>query len=221
VRHSNEDSLIARDDIGLWAVADGAGGHGSGEIASAAVVAALADLPGGLAAAEILAQVRLRIGAVHVELQQRAAQEKADGIIASTALVLLARGDHLACLWAGDSRAYLCRAGQLSQLTRDHSVVQELVDAGIVAPEDAAGHPQSNAITRAVGATGPLELDKVTIRCAAGDVVLLCSDGLFNAVPEREIGVHLHRGVQADALIAAAIENGARDNVTAIIVAVR
>ena len=92
VRTRNEDSFVDRSDIGLWAVADGAGGYGAGDVASAAVAGALADLPAGLSAAEVLAQVRLRIGAVHGELQRRAGGDHK--LLASTAVVLLARGTH-------------------------------------------------------------------------------------------------------------------------------
>jgi protein phosphatase/serine/threonine-protein phosphatase Stp1 len=218
VRTRNEDTFVDRADIGLWAVADGAGGHGSGDVASAAVAATLADLPCGLSAAELLAQVRLRIGAVHAELQRVAAQAEDKHIIATTAVVLLARGEHCACLWAGDSRAYLLRDGSLSRLTHDHSVVQELVDAGLLAREAAEDHPQANVITRAIGADGPLELDKVSARIGQGDVLLLCSDGLFKALPESEIESRLSSGEEPQQLIDAALAAGARDNVTAIVV---
>ena len=218
VRTRNEDAFIDRSDIGLWAVADGAGGHGFGEVASAAVVACLSDLPVGLSAAELLAQVRLRIGAVHVDLQRRAGEREPAGLIASTAVILLVRDDHVACLWAGDSRAYLLREGGLTQLTRDHSVVAKMVEAGQLAPDDARHHPQANLITRAVGGYGPLELEKVTATLRLGDMVLLCSDGLFNAVPEEEIARHLAAGEDADAIVSAALAAGARDNVTALTV---
>jgi len=218
VRTRNEDSFVDRSDIGLWAVADGAGGYGAGDVASAAVAGALADLPAGLSAAEVLAQVRLRIGAVHGELQRRAGGDHK--LLASTAVVLLARGTHFACLWAGDSRAYLLRDGGLSRLTRDHSVVQEMVEAGLLTPQEAQAHPQANVITRAVGAHGPLELDKVSARLAGGDTILLCSDGLFNAISEHEIETRLAAGNSPDDLIEAALAAGARDNVTALVVSV-
>jgi len=218
VRERNEDAYVDRGDIGLWAVADGAGGHESGDVASAAVIAALADLPNGLSAAELLAQVRLRLGAVHLDLQRHAENGARQGIAATTAVVLMARGEHCACLWAGDSRAYLLRDGALSQLTRDHSVVQELVEAGMLAPEATEGHPQANVITRAIGAEGPLELDKVSARITPGDLLLLCSDGLFKALPEREIESRLSGGDEPEQLIEAALAAGAKDNVTAVVV---
>ena len=218
VRTRNEDAYVDRGDIGVWAVADGAGGHGAGDVASAAAAAALADLPAGLSAAETLAQVRLRLGAVHADLQRRAAAGPAGSLIATTIVVLMARGEHFACLWAGDSRAYLLRDGSLSQMTQDHSLVQSMVAAGSLAPEDAESHPQANVITRAVGSQEALELDKVAGRLMPGDVLLLCTDGLFKALPEREIAERLRGGHGADQLIEEALRMGARDNVTALVV---
>ena len=218
VRPRNEDNYVDRPDIGLWAVADGAGGHGAGDVASAAVAEALRDLPAGLSAAEMLAQVRLRMTAVNTDLQARAAAAGPGRIMATTVVALLARGGHYACLWAGDSRAYLLRGGALARVTRDHSVVQEMVEAGLIDDGDAESHPQANVITRAVGAAGELELDKVSSRIAPGDVFLLCSDGLFKALAESEIAALLAGGGGPDALIEAALANAARDNVTALVV---
>ncbi len=220
VRTRNEDAFADRGDIGVWAVADGAGGHGAGDVASAAAVAAIADLPAGLSAAEVLAQVRLRLGAVHAELQRRAAATGKGDIVATTVVVLMARGEHFACLWAGDSRAYLLRDGSLCQITHDHSLVQEMVEAGTLAPEEAEGHPQANVITRAVGSHEPLELDKVSGRIVPGDVLLLCSDGLFKALPEHEIARALAHGDGPEQLLEQALRAGARDNVTALVVRV-
>jgi protein phosphatase/serine/threonine-protein phosphatase Stp1 len=218
VRPRNEDAFIDRPDIGLWAVADGAGGHGAGDVASAAAIAALEDLPAGLSAAEMLAQLRLRITAVHAALQRQAQQAGPGRIIATTLVVLLARGGHYACLWAGDSRIYLLRQGVFTRLTRDHSLVQDLVDQGLLAEADAEAHPQANVITRAIGAEGELELDKVSARIVPGDLFLLCSDGLFKAIPEAGIAAMLAAGEGPQALLDAALANGARDNVTAVTV---
>lgn len=218
VRKRNEDAFVDRGDIGLWAVADGAGGHGAGDVASAAVAAALADVPPGLSAAEVLAQVRLRLNAVHRQLQQFAAQAVNGETPATTVAVLMARGEHFACLWAGDSRAYMLRSGQLSQITHDHSLVQELVEAGELSPEAAESHPQANVITRAIGGPDELQLDKVSGRIEAGDMLLLCTDGLFKALHESEIARLLLSGGGAEILIEQALRSGARDNVTALVV---
>ena len=218
VRTRNEDAFVDRSDIGLWAVADGAGGHDAGDVASAAAVAALAAIPAGLSAAEVLAQVRLRLDAVHGDLQRRAASSANGAIAATTVVVLMARGDHFACLWAGDSRAYLLRDGAMSQVTHDHSLVQEMVESGMLAPDEAEGHPQANIITRAVGSQDALELDKVTGRLQPGDMLLLCTDGLFKALRESEIAQMLVAGNGPERLLERAIQAGARDNVTALVI---
>jgi serine/threonine-protein phosphatase Stp1 len=218
VRPRNEDALLDRPEIGLWAVADGAGGHGAGDVASTAIVAALAAIPAGLSAAELLAQVRLRLTEVHVGLQEEAARRGPGRILASTVVVMLARGEHFAMLWAGDSRGYLLRNGLLQRVTRDHSLVQELVDQGTLREEDAESHPQANVITRAIGAQGELELDKVSGRIAAGDRYLLCTDGLFKTIPEGEIAAILARGGDPEAIVTDAVGRGARDNVSAVAV---
>lgn len=217
VRKRNEDSLVHRPDLGLWAVADGAGGHGAGDVASQAVAAALEAIPPGLSAAEILAQARLRLAGVHAELQAQAVALGEGRIIATTVVLLLARYGHFACLWAGDSRAYLMRDGILQRVTRDHSLVQEMVDQGTLTEAEAEAHPQANVILRAVGASGELVLDKVSGRIAPGDMLLLCSDGLFKAMPEEELAVMLTQGATAAAIIDAAVARGARDNVSVVL----
>jgi protein phosphatase/serine/threonine-protein phosphatase Stp1 len=220
VRSRNEDAFVDRGDIGLWAVADGAGGHGDGNLASSAVAAALSGMPAGLAAAEILAQVRLRLAGAHADLQRLAAERANGDVIVTTVVVLMARGDHFACLWAGDSRAYLLRAGTLCQMTHDHSLVQELVAAGALAPQDAESHPQANIITRAVGSEEPLQLDKVAGTLLRGDAILLCTDGLFKALREPEIAGVLAAGGEPEELLDMALKAGARDNVTVVVVKV-
>ncbi|WP_424813026.1 PP2C family protein-serine/threonine phosphatase [Roseococcus sp. YIM B11640] len=218
VRPRNEDNLVDRPDLGLWAVADGAGGHGSGDVASAAIADALGSIPPGLNAAEMLAQVRLRLAGVHGELKAKALARGTGGVIASTIVVLLARGGYYAALWAGDSRIYLLRDRQLLRLTRDHSLVQEMVDAGDLDPEAAEAHPQANIITRAVGAEGELELDKAADRMLPGDRFMLCSDGVFKELPEARIAELLAGGADAAELVRCAVEAGGRDNVSVVLV---
>lgn len=220
VRTYNEDRFVDRPELGLWAVADGAGGHQAGDVASSMIAAALDAMPAGLAAAELLAQVRLRITDTHAALCAEAARRGPGTIIASTVVVLVARDAHFACLWAGDSRAYLLRDGAMTQISRDHSLVQELVDAGEIRAEDAEGHPQANVITRAVGAeTDAFELDKVSGRLLPGDRFLLCSDGVCKTLPDAMIATLLGSpaGVPVtEVMIAAALARGATDNVTAV-----
>jgi serine/threonine-protein phosphatase Stp1 len=223
VRTRNEDNFVSRPDLGLWAVADGAGGHQAGDVASRTVAEALQAVPNGLGAAQILAEVRLRIGAVHEELIAEADRRGPGAMLATTVVVLIARHDHYACLWAGDSRAYLLRGRQFAQVTHDHSLVQELLDSGEISAAEAAVHPMSNVITRAVGARGgAFALDKMTDRLRVGDRFLLCSDGLFKTVPEPELAASMSgdAGAGAEQLLAAALARHADDNVTAITVEV-
>ncbi len=224
-RGHNEDAYVNRPDLGLWAVADGAGGHSAGEVASGMIAESLESIPPGLSASELLAEVRLRIKDTHEALREEAGRRGENVTIASTIVVMMARNEHFACLWAGDSRAYLLRGGALQQITRDHSLVQELVDAGAIRPEDAEKHPRANVITRAVGAAldDEFEMDKVSDRLMPGDRFLLCSDGLCKTLPAEDIATLLaaNDGVPPpEALIAAALTMNASDNVTAVTVEV-
>jgi serine/threonine protein phosphatase PrpC len=220
-RKHNEDAYVDRPDLGVWAVADGAGGHQAGEVASGMIADALEAITPGLSASELLAEVRLAIERTHDALREEATRRGPDVVVASTVVVMLARGEHFACLWAGDSRAYLLRRGVLRQVTRDHSLVQELVEAGAIKPEEAQNHPRGNVITRAVGAElDDFVLDKVSDRLVPGDRFLLCSDGLCKTLPEDEIAVLLGLidGTPPQALVDAALAANVSDNVTAVAV---
>lgn len=215
----NEDGFVNRPDLGLWAVADGAGGHESGEVASAEVVASLQGIDPGLSAAEMLVEVRARLEQAHARLREAAASRGADVLMATTVVVLLVRDDHFACLWAGDSRAYLLRGHELTRITRDHSLVQALVESGTITDSEAIGHPHANIITRAVGADSDApDLEKRTGQLMAGDRLLLCTDGLCKTLPDERLRDLLsaedHAG--AERLVAAALEARVSDNVTAI-----
>ncbi len=224
VRRHNEDAYLCRPDLGLWAVADGAGGHQSGELASGMIAAALDRLEPGLTAAELLPRVRVAMNETHTALLHEAGLRGAGTVIASTVVILVLRDTHFACLWAGDSRAYLLRQGALTQITRDHSLVQDLVDEGRLSLAAAEHHPQANVITRALGADGlDLELDKTIGTIEPGDRFLLCSDGLSKTLPVSEIAALLGApdGVPpTELLIAAALARKGSDNVTAVVVAI-
>jgi protein phosphatase/serine/threonine-protein phosphatase Stp1 len=222
-RRYNEDNYISSSHLGVWAVADGVGGHEAGDVASKTIVDALAGVPSGLSLGELIPEARLRLRDAHLSLQAEAARRGRDVVIASTVVVLLAQGDRYACLWAGDSRAYLLRAGVVQQVTKDHSLVQEMVDSGAITEEAAADHPQSNVITRAVGAGVPeLELDEVTGRLDSGDRFVLCSDGLWKTMQNSELAGLLDEGsdVPAERLLAGALQRKADDNITVVTVEV-
>jgi serine/threonine protein phosphatase PrpC len=221
VRQVNEDSLLARPDIGLWAVADGMGGHGGGDAASRAVVAALDTIRSADSAAELLAQFEHRI--IRANAEVRALARTRDlGTIGTTLAALLIRPPHYACLWCGDSRAYLWRKGAMSQISHDHSEVQDLIDRGILDASEAKTWPRRNIVTRAIGVAVEAELDLGEGQVVAGDRFLLCSDGLTNLVRDEEIAAALGDGAPNKAcedLVELTLQRGASDNVSVIVIA--
>ncbi|MGX2030701.1 MULTISPECIES: type VI secretion system-associated protein TagF [Methylocaldum] len=220
-RKINEDAFIERPDIGLWAVADGMGGHQAGDVASRAIVEALAALPATSDLDESVKNVESALKRVNDELWELARQSSTGQIIGSTVVVLLAIDDRCACLWAGDSRLYRHRAGRLEQLTHDHSPEGELSCFEILTNEKRTQRERSNVITRAVGADPVLVLDIMTFDLTEGDGFLLCSDGLDKEAGPIEIEEILEAGdcrERAESLIALAMDRGARDNVTVIVV---
>lgn len=223
VRRHNEDACLARPEAGLWAVADGMGGHEAGDYASQAVMEALASLSVSETLQAVLAEVKACLDGVNRHLRDVAAERGQNTIIGTTFVGLLAQGSQFACLWAGDSRLYRYRGLHLALISHDHSLVQEMVDQGALRPEDAEGHPRSNVITRALGATDTLQLEIRQGELLAGDRFLLCSDGLTRVVPETDIARLLSHGdpnEAAQSLVDAALERGGPDNVTVVVVQV-
>ncbi|HWE98917.1 MAG TPA: protein phosphatase 2C domain-containing protein [Caulobacteraceae bacterium] len=220
VRTANEDSLLVREDAGLWVVADGMGGHSNGAWASAGVVEGLnaVELTGPFDADADKIQAAIRqANATIVEMAEKSGKQ-----IGSTVVALYLKGAQYACLWAGDSRAYRLREGELAQLTRDHSAVQDLVDRGLIGADQARHHPMSNVVTRAIGVDHDAHADMVAGDIAGGDVFLLCSDGLMAVASNEEIALELVGRASRTAtqrLIEMALSRGAPDNITVIIVA--
>jgi protein phosphatase len=220
VREVNEDACLDLPESGLWAVADGMGGHTLGDVASRGVVESLRRLPAAGSLQESLRTARERLQAVNRQLCAEAAV-RALRVIGSTVVLLLACDRQCGCLWAWDSRIYLYRQGKLSRLTRDHSQVEELLSQGALSPEEAADHPLRHMITRAVGAAETLDLDEETVEVSDGDMFLLCSDGLSNEVSEEEICAALvggNCGQASEVLIELALKHGGRDNVSVVVV---
>ncbi len=221
VRKLNEDAFVSRPEIGLWAVADGAGGESAGDRASGLIVEALNKIGPPETAADFLIEVRDSLRAVNRLLRLEAAASGGHRLIASTIVTLLAFGQHFACAWAGDSRLYLHRNGRLRQISRDHSEVQEMVDCGMLTPEEARTHPRANVVTRAVGAEDDLTLEMVQDQVRAGDVFLLCSDGLTKMLEDSEIApLAAIRPIDGavDALIETTLRRGGTDNVTVVMI---
>ena len=216
VRKLNEDSFVDRPEAGLFAVADGMGGLSRGDHASGLLRSALEnialpdDLPGCVQA------LRDEIQGVNSELHAAVG----GGRQGSTIVAVVVRGASFACLWAGDSRLYRNGRAPLDQITRDHSLVQDLVDSGAVSPAAARRHPLSNRITRAVGVESRVDIDVAQGELRSGDRMLLSSDGLHGFVDEEEIARLVGAedlGAAADALIEAALDAGGRDNITVVL----
>ncbi|WP_129791367.1 PP2C family serine/threonine-protein phosphatase [Sphingosinicella sp. CPCC 101087] len=219
VRDHNEDSYCADERQGLWAVADGMGGHEGGDWASAKLVEKIAavELPNDLeqARAVVVEAIEAANRAILAEARRRGKQ------MGSTVVVLLVQDQHYAILWVGDSRAYLLRDGDLVQLSRDHTQVQEMVDRGILRPEDAVNHPMGHVLSRAIGVREEMAIDQATGEVRPGDIFLLCSDGLHGYVDEKEIARLLARRspeAASEELVEVTLANGAPDNVTVVAV---
>jgi type VI secretion system protein ImpM len=211
-REINEDAFIERPDAGVWAVADGLGGHRAGEVASHMVCDTLADLVPDPTFEGTIDTVRQRLQMVNEHLLRTGTRVTLADRSASTVVVLLVRGIHCAILWAGDSRVYRFRAGRLERLTRDHSVEDS---------EGLDGRDLSNAVTRAVGVQKVLSLDLLRDTVRPGDRFLLCSDGLTRTLSEEKIGSWLENkpiATAVEGLIADTLAAGAPDNVTVLIV---
>ncbi|MFN3514292.1 MAG: PP2C family protein-serine/threonine phosphatase [Phenylobacterium sp.] len=220
-RDHNEDAYLARPQVGLWAVADGMGGHRAGEAASGAVVEALRQVRPQLSGYALLREMRERLVGANAVLRAQAAALGEGAVVGSTVVALAVHEDHYACVWAGDSRAYLQRGELLMRLTHDHSLVQELIDGGALDERDAGKARISNVITRAVGASDGLELGETHGDLRRGDILLLCSDGLTGLVPDVEIGETLaafELQAAADRLLELVEARGGRDDATFLLV---
>jgi type VI secretion system protein ImpM len=213
-RKENQDAYVARPEIGLWAVADGMGGHSSGHLASRAAVDALAALEARPAFPDLVRAVHQSLQDVNGYLQTLSRRAVNPTVIGTTIVVLLVRDGAGVCLWAGDSRLYRLRAGRFEQLTSDHSDPGE--------PGDAAA--PTNVITRALGGHDVVDLEQRTFDVQAGDRFLLCSDGLYREVAADGLAALLQPGDAAtsvSAMVECVLRGVAADNVTAIVVDAR
>jgi serine/threonine protein phosphatase PrpC len=221
VRKVNEDSVFGLSEIGLWAVADGMGGYAAGDVASSMVVNALERIEPKERLSDMVDAVEDALIDVNAGIREYGDVMLDQGTLGSTVVSLLIKGRAGICLWAGDSRLYRYRNRQLQQLSQDHSHVAELVQQGVLHPDEASHHPDSNVITRAVGADEELFLDISAFTVQVGDTFLLCSDGLHNAV---DLNAAPDLFEQSDVekiagdLLDRALENGAPDNVSLIVV---
>jgi len=219
VRSANEDAMLDRGDIGVWAVADGMGGHENGRWASSAVVASLAGVS---LQGELVGDTDRIADAIHsANATIHATAEAAGKRMGSTVVVLHICGERFQCYWAGDSRIYLLRAGQLVQLTRDHTQVEDMVERGLLTRTEAWRHPMAHVLSRAIGVEPELRLDALADTVEPRDVFLLCSDGLTGLVSEAEIAERLssfNPQTACNRLLDLVLSRGGSDNVTMVAV---
>jgi protein phosphatase len=229
-RTINQDAYLVLEDLGLYAVADGMGGHRGGEVASQIAVDALRAAYVDRAAdalADAIAEANGRIfdtGAGDPNLHGMGTTVVAAAVLSDGETGDDAAGDQILVANVGDSRAYLFRDGDLTQLTEDHSMVADLLREGRITEEEAEVHPQRNIVTRVLGVYEEVEVDLWPIDAVAGDRVILCSDGLFNEVAPDQITSVLRRlddpQEAASELVRRANEGGGRDNITVVVLEV-
>ena len=218
VRRSNEDSYLMREP--LFMVADGMGGAAAGEIASRMCAEAFAEID--LIRTRGTDALTTAIRTANARIHERAAKDlEVSGMGTTVTAALVAEDGSIAFAHVGDSRAYLMREGELRRLSEDHSVVAELVASGQLTEEEAERHPQRSVITRALGAEASVQVDSFTLPAQAGDVILLCTDGLTGMIDEGRVAALLDSGKECEQiardLIRAALAGGGEDNVTAIV----
>jgi protein phosphatase len=224
IRSGNEDSFYSNDDLGLWLVADGMGGHDAGEVASAIVAKTIeTGVKNEVPLSDAIQDSH------HQVLEQAAKGEGAIGMGSTVVAMQQLDSEHCVIGWVGDSRAYLWTQtaendGELEQLTTDHSYVQALIESGALKREDAMHHPDKNIITQCLGSQelAKVRVDEINHHWGYQQTVLLCSDGLTDEVPEDEIATILCHSTTseeaASGLIEAALKAGGKDNISIVLV---
>jgi serine/threonine protein phosphatase PrpC len=215
-RENNEDTVVASERLAM--VADGMGGHPGGEIASRLAASVVEAAFTGRSVEELEAAVRAANRAIW---ERGGSTEQLGGMGTTICVAGVTEDAGIAVVNVGDSRAYLLHNGSLVQLTEDHSLTAELVRRGELNEDEAAGHPQRNVLTRALGVAPDVRLDSAVHRLETGDRLLLCTDGLFNEVAVHEMEGLMTREVElgriAEGLVDLAIARGARDNVSVVV----
>jgi len=218
IRSRNEDAYLDLPEHSLWAIADGMGGHASGEIASRMIVNNLCHYHQTPLCGKNIRRITQRLSAINTALIEQAALEKVS-VIGSTVAILHATRRYCVCLWAGDSRIYRLRNGQLKQLSRDHTHAALLNRFG-TNYDISINHENLQALTRAVGADTALQLEVQIQEIFANDLYLLCSDGLNKELSDSEIAEILKSNTIEDGmelLLNSALHKGGRDNITLLI----
>lgn len=224
VRQTNEDSGIVEPILEEWysaIVADGMGGHKAGDVASRMAVdylsASLRQLSGSLDLVELQKKLEDAIGEANQEIYEFAQQHPECSGMGTTLVIAIANETRGVLAHIGDSRIYRCHKGRLELMTSDHTLVNELLKNNQITPEEAMSHPRRNILTRALGTDEWVEADFQFLHWEQGDLLLLCSDGLYGKVPEEEIETILREdtlAVAANQLIGHALNAGGEDNIT-------
>ncbi len=219
VRPSNQDALLMQPgEYGLFGVADGMGGHKAGDVASQMAVQLVKEVLENRRPSESL--LRAAIEKANESIFEAQLEDEALHGMGTTVTVIWEDEDRVLLGHVGDSRAYLLRDGEITQVSQDHSMVAELVRGGHITPEEARRHPYRNIITRAVGTGADVTVDVTELEKQAGDVYLICSDGLSEYVEEetmREILLEMPLNEAADTLLQLALEGGGRDNISLVL----
>jgi len=216
IRRSNQDALILGDR--LWGVADGMGGHNGGETASQGLRdGLLRELAGQEPDVGLFEKA---VQKINLELWEQQEKDASLTGMGTTLTALWADRESMLLAQVGDSRAYLIRDGALTQVTSDHSMVADMVRRGVLTEEQAACHPMRNYITRAVGTEETIDVDQYTVPRNAGDRWLICSDGLYGQMSKdrlTELAAMENLEEAADLLMAAALDNGGKDNISLVL----
>lgn len=220
VRHINEDAFLELAQHGLWAIADGMGGHAAGDYVANLIVDSLRRTTAGDSLSTYACALREALVQVN-DVVREETLHRGVSVMGSTVVLLVVQGTRGVCLWAGDSRLYLLRDGHLQRISHDHSYVQSLQDSGLLSEAEARVHPHANIVTRAVGVEDTLDLAVIDLEILPGDTWLLCSDGLTKTTEDREIRDvlgHPDPWQVVRSLVHLGLTRGAPDNITAIVV---
>ena len=215
-RNSNEDAFYHSVEQGVWAVADGMGGHARGDYAAGVVAEAFVHFVPSKSLAHCIRDLEVRQREAHNLCRTTFPGE----LVGAAVVAMFSYGGYVFFLWAGDSRVYRLRGGQFTQMTVDHTVAQRKLRMGELSAAQAAYHPSSHVLTKAVGVHQTLHLEIDYALAQSGDRYLLCSDGLYKDLKAEEIQQYLAQGsieASLDALISHALDNGGSDNITAIV----
>jgi len=223
VRALNEDDYFVAPNSGAWSiamVADGMGGHEAGDVASHAIVDHVRSIGVPTSAPDLRARFEDRIHRANEAILDLS-RDKNGATIGATLAALLTYERQYACIWSGDSRVYLVRGGEISQISRDHTEVQALLDRGVITPVEAENWPRKNVITQAIGVVSPAPLELAQGNVESGDRFVICSDGLTGHVSDSEILECVSENLPQDAcqaMVDLTLQRGALDNVTVIVV---